>query len=215
MGLGANLTLTPAYSGAYFKQAYSNTQVRIEELLNGQNSLNNDTKTENDKIKDDINALIETENVNIEEVNNKLQILADIFSKDGTANDVFDSLVLMANAWNNAGDISQTMEGIFNSETGELNIDISSFNFNSKDDYSIVGSTDSLGALNVALGFNKLDEKTVVVTAFNRACFVEDSVPYNASAEENNFNITFTISYKRPHLSFKLTDEQSTTTEVI
>ena len=215
MGLGTDLQLTPKYNGAFIREAVVNAQTRIDELLSGQNSLNNDTKIEIDKLKEDLNALVDTESINIEEVNNKLQILADIFSKDGTANDVFDSLVLMANAWNNAGDISQTMEGIFNSETGELNIDISSFNFNSKDDYSIVGSTDSLGALNVALGFNKLDEKTVVVTAFNRACFVEDSVPYNASAEENNFNITFTISYKRPHLSFKLTDEQSTTTEVI
>jgi len=214
MKLGENLTLTPAYTGPKVLNSIPNAQARIDELLSSQNVLNSDTKDITDSLRADLQALIDNENVDIQEVNNKLQILADIFSKEGTANDVFDALVLLANTWNNSGDLIQTIEGVFNSQSGELNVDISMFNFGSKDDYKIVGSTDKKGALNTVTGFEKLDEKTVVITAFDRACFVEDGIFYDASVDGASFGITFSISYTRPQLSFNLSDETGEQTNV-
>ncbi len=152
--------------------------------------------------------------LNIDSINEKMQTLADIFSKSGTANDVFDSLVILANAWNAGGKLTDAMEVEFNSANGELNVDISSFGFTDITEYKTVGSTDNKGALKTTIGFNKLDKDTITVTAFDRACFVEDEIPYDASVENASFTVTIYISYNRPHLSFSITDEENNTTTV-
>ena len=155
--------------------------------------------------------VIKYSTLDIESINEKMQILADIFSQEGTANDVFDALVILAQAWNNAGQMVQTVKGVFNSDTGTLDIDISSFGFASTDDYDVVGSISSLGALKTTVGIDKKDENTITITAYDRACFVEDAVLFDAT--DNNFDITVIITYARPEVHFTITDEDGETTE--
>jgi len=150
--------------------------------------------------------------INIEEVLTQIEILANIFSKSGTANDVFDALVILGNAWNAGGDLYTAVEGTFDSDTGELTIDLSSFGFSSVDDYKFIGSVDDKGALLTSNGFAKVDEKTAKVVAYDRACFVEDEILFDASS--NSFNISMVVSYGRPHIDFTITDEEGNETSV-
>ncbi len=277
MGLGQNLVLTPKYNGHKNKEAVANTQLRIDELLNSQNELSTEAKTELDRLKAILNdivgysttttadAVAGDTNITVEDakgfeaedeiiildvvyivdsisgdvitlttgleidvvtgtqvvknstldigsINEKMQTLADIFSKTGTANDVFDALVILANAWNEAGKLVDTIKGVFDSETGTLSIDVSAFNFTAITDYDVVGSVTALGALKASVGFDKVDENSITVTAYDKACFVEDAILFNA--KDSSFDVTMMISYSRPHLSFSITDEENNTTTV-
>ena len=277
MGLGTNLALTPKYTGHRNKEAVTNVQTRIDELLAGQNELNTDTvvelnrlkailndltgyssQTTADAVKDDTTItvadakgfeaedeiiindtaytidsidgnditltsglvedvvtdtkVIKNSTLDITSINEKMQTLADIFSKSGTANDVFDALVILANAWNASAKIVDTVKGVFDSETGTLDIDVSNFGFASTTDFNVVGSTNALGALKASVGFDKVDENTITITAYDKACFVEDEIPFNA--KDNSFDVTIHITYSREHLAFSITDEDGTVIEV-
>lgn len=277
MGLGTQLVITPSYDGHKFKDAIGNAQTRIDELLNGQNELNSDTKIELDKTKSILNDIvgftstttadfkvddvaisvakasgfeaddkitilddeyiidsvtgntvalksgllqdvptgtevIKNSTLNIESVNDKIQTLADIFSKTGTANDVFDALVLLANSWNKGNNLHKVIKGSFDSETGELNVDLTDFNFKTTADYDVTYATNSFGARVSSIGADKVDEKTVKIIAWDDACFVEDGIFYNA--KENPFDFTLVVHYKRPTISFSIADEDGTVTSV-
>jgi len=270
MGLGTKVTLTPRSTSPFTKASVANAQDRIEELLAGHNSLNDDVLAEINSLKDslavlstitdkiaadaakddtvitlndslgfkagDVIIILDEEytidsisgndltltsglvedvpadttvsrekSINVNEVLVQIETLANIFSQSGTANDVFDALVLLGESWNAGGDLSVAIEGTFDSDTGELIVDLSNFGFSSVDDYKFMGSVDDKGALLTSTGFTKVNENTAKVVAYDRACFVEDAVPFDASS--NSFKISMLVSYSRPLLSFTITDE--------
>lgn len=150
----------------------------------------------------------------VTDLQEKMNILADIFSKDGTANDVFDALAILANAWNEAGDMITTKEVTFNSASGEATVDLSAFNFTATSDYKLIGSTDGKGAMVARVGFVKSSETLASVIAYDAKYFVEDQVKYDASVTDGSFLITVGVTYARPVLSFSITDEEGNTTSV-
>lgn len=144
----------------------------------------------------------------------KMAVLADIFSQEGTANDVFDALVLLANAWNEGGEMLTSKEVVFNSASGEATVDVTEFGFSAITDYKLIGSTDAKGASVARVGFNKSSETVATVIAYDAKHFVEDLVKYDASVAGAEFVITVGITYPRPQLTFAITDSDGNTTSV-
>lgn len=208
-----HITLTPKNMTSGIKEAVVNAQQRIDELLSGQDGLNDAVETALNDLKSQITALDVANGADVEELQTKINILNDIFSKDGNANDVFDAIVSIANAWNNAGDIVLSKEIDFNSSNGEMVIDLTPFGFSSVNDYTLVGSIDPKGATVARVGFTKVSETQAKVVAIDAAYFVEDAIKYNASGE-GSFLVSLNIQYPRTKLSFVLSDETGSQTTV-
>jgi len=146
-------------------------------------------------------------------IQEQMNVLAEIFSKEGTANDVFDALVILANAWNEAGDMISVKEVEFTAENGEASVDLSAFNFQDTS-YKLIGSVDGKGAMASRTGFIKVSKSEAKIVAYDTRYFVEDEVKYNASVDGASFIVTIGVTYPRPRLSFSITDEENNTTSV-
>jgi methyl-accepting chemotaxis protein len=111
------------------KNSVLNAQDRIDELLAGQNGLNDAVETALNDLKSQLDALDLAGDTDVQALTDKINLLNDIVSKDGVANDLFDALKILGDAWNDAGDMTVSVEVDFNSATGELAVDLTSFGF--------------------------------------------------------------------------------------
>lgn len=211
---GSHITLTPVNMTNGMKVAVQNAHTRIDELLAGQNGLNDAVEAELIAVKQLISNLETAGNADVTELTNKINLLGDVFSKTGEANDAFDALFILANAWNSGGDMTSSVEVDFNSATGELAVDLTSFGFADTTAYKLLGAIDSKGAGLVRAGFVKESGTSAKVVCWDAKYFVEDAVKYDASGVDANFGVTVGVQYTRPTLSFTLTDEEGNETTV-
>jgi len=184
---------------------------RVESIASSHNDLTQETQNALNELSSAVDSITSQSGTDVTEIQNKLNILADIFSKDGEANDVFDAIVGIVDSWNNGGEIVKTIETPFNSATGIATVDLTAFGFTDTS-YKVIGSVDTLGSLKASVGFDKTDANTITIKAYDKACFVEDAVMYDAST--NSFNVTVGVAYERQPLSFTLTDETGAETTI-
>jgi hypothetical protein len=208
------ITLTPQNLSDGIKTAVVNAQTRIEELRTGHDSLTTEVESTLNALDVRLTALDGATDLDIADVMDKINTLNDIMSKDGSANDLFDALAILGNAWNDAGELIVSQEVDFNSATGEAAVDLTAFGFANSGEYKVSVSTDSKGAGVARVGVDKTSASEAKVIAFDAKHFVEDAVKYDASAAGNNFNATVSVIYTRPTLSFTLTDEEGNATSV-
>lgn len=149
---------------------------------------------------------------NIDEIKAKIQVLNDIFSQTGTANDVFDALVILAEAWNDGEDLVAKRVVTYTDTAGEINVDLSAFSFSDVSDFEILATVDGTGARYASVGIDKVDTSNAKITLWDNACFVEDGVKYDGSV--NAVRVSLLVAYNRPTLSFNITDADGNVTAV-
>ena len=138
-----------------------------------------------------------------EELTNLFNEIEAILNKDGSANDVFDALIGLARAWNSAKKIVDTFEVTFDSD-GDLDVDLSGYNFASADDYNIMISTNEDKP--VVFRITKKDEKTATILPRDLRYFAEDNVKYDGSCDGCSVITTLAVAYNRNPIDFTLTD---------
>jgi len=141
--------------------------------------------------------------VDPEELVNLFNEIEAILNKDGSANDVFDALIALAQAYNNERKIVETWEVTYDAN-GSLDIDLSNFSFGSVDAYNIMISHNEVKP--VLFRVAKKDEKTATILTTDLRYFAEDAVPYDGSVEGASTPVTLLVSFNRNPLSFTLTD---------
>ena len=138
-----------------------------------------------------------------EELVNLFNEIEAILNKDGSANDVFDALIMLAQAYNNERKIVETWEVDFDAN-GSLDVDLSDYNFESADDYNIMISHNEVKP--VIFRVAKKDEKTATILATDLRYFAEDEVAYDGSADGADTKVTLLVAFNRNPLSFTLKD---------
>ena len=215
--LGYNVTLTadankddtalsidhPEYTtaGAKFKIDGDDTEYTITTVDVDNKQITIDPGLAQDTAKDTILHI--KSKIDAEELNNLFNEIEAILNKDGSANDVFDALIALARAWNNSKKVVDTFELTFDA-SGDLDVDLSGYNFASVDDYNVLISTNEDKP--VVFRVSKKDENTATILPRDLRYFAEDNVKYDGSCDGCNVKITLAVTYNRNPLDFTLTD---------
>jgi hypothetical protein len=220
---GNKITLQePDYSKGIFK-VIQKLVSDLNDLSSVHNELTEDTQEIVNDLKDKIDALEEATDVDVEELQESINKLKSILDDADTELDIVGTLDVLADELN-ARETIVKKRVLFNSDTGKVAVDISDFNFENKDDYEVLVSAEALtqnGNVNPAVvAFNKKDEKTFEVYAYDRRKFVEVNPAYVDGAEQdddgnypNAFGVVVGIMYKRPIISrsIKTVDDKEAT----
>lgn len=211
---GSKIELTPSNMTGGMKTAVQNAQTRIDELLVGQHGLTDAVQAELNTLKNQLDALDLAGETDVNALQEKILLINDIFSKDGMANDLFDALRILGSAWNDAGQMVQSIEVDFKSATGKATVDLSAMSFANTDAYSIITGDNSNGTKPVIVSSRKVDASSAEVVVRDNRYFPEDNMMYDASVIGANFPVSLVVMYNRPILSFSLTDEEGKVTTV-
>jgi hypothetical protein len=193
----------------YTKGVYSTVQnlsLNLIELADKHNSLDKDTEASvNDLQKqlDNITSLSESE---IDDINTKLTSLKQLLGEGDTENefldviDVTNKLVESLNAIKK----SDTFTFLFNSDSGEVNVDLSAYSFEDSANYEVLVAMNGGFMAPVTLQVEKVDEKTAKVIARDIRHFAELNVKYtdgsvaNESGEyDQAFPFTILVNYDK------------------
>jgi len=188
-----------AVVGAKFNIEGDDTEYKITDKDG--DTITIDPALANDTAKDTILHI--KSKIDPEELNNIFDEIEAILNKDGSANDVFDALIMLAQAYNNERKIVETWEVDFDAN-GSLDVDLSDYNFESADDYNIMISHNEVKP--VIFRVAKKDEKTATILATDLRYFAEDEVAYDGSADGADTKITLLVAFNRNPLSFTLKD---------
>jgi len=149
--------------------------------------------------------------IDFEEIQKTFNAIEEIFNKEGSANDIFDALITLANAWNEDKKVIDSFEVNFNAN-GEVEIDLSAYNFTSTDDYTIAVSKNTRVPAHLVV--EKIDEKSAKIYAIDLRYFAEDNVGYDGSCDGCSFPATILITYDRRKVHFTLTDLNNNIREI-
>jgi len=190
-----------ATKNAKFTIENDDTEYTITDVDVENSQITIDPKLAEDNAKDTILHI--KSKIDPEELTNLFDEIEAILNKDGSANDVFDALIGLARAWNSAKKIVDTFEVTFDSD-GDLDVDLSGYNFASADDYNIMISTNEDKP--VVFRVTKKDEKTATILPRDLRYFAEDNVKYDGSCDGCSVITTLAVAYNRNPIDFTLTD---------
>jgi uncharacterized protein YukE len=193
----------------YTKGIYKTVQdmvASLNSLADKHNSLDTDTENALNDLQNQIDNLTSLSQDEIDSINQKLTALKELLGEGDTEDqflDVIDVLNQTVDALN-AIKKNDTYNYLFNSDTGEITIDLSAYGFASKDDYEIMVSMNGDYMAPVALQVTKVDEKTAKVIARDLRHFAELNVKYidGAQTDDNGnypyaFPFTILVSYNK------------------
>ena len=195
------------YSNGIFK-TIQKLNSDIQTVASKHNSLDKDTQ---DALNDLQNQIDNLSGGDINEIKKKVEALKELLGEDDTANkflDVIDVVNELVEAINSIKK-TETFEYLFNSESGELTVDLTSFDFKSKEDYDILVSLGDFKP--VILNTQKVDEKTSKIVARDMRHFAELDVKYTDAGKKddngnytNAFPITIIVSFDKDLVNEKV-----------
>lgn len=194
---------TPEYAtiGAKFTIDGDDTEYKITDVDTANSTITIDPGLAEDVAKDTILHI--KSKIDAEELKNVFDEIEAILNQDGSANDIFDALIGLARAWNSSKKIVDTFEVDFNAN-GDMDVDLSQYNFSSVDDYNIMISASNMKP--VFFTINKKDEKTATIIPRDIRYFAEDNIKYDGSCDGCDVVVTLAVSYNRNPINFTLTD---------
>jgi len=178
----------------------------IQTIADKHNSLDSDVETSlNDLQKqvDDLNALSQEE---MDAINAKLTALKELLGEGDDDNQFLDVIDVINRVVDSINAIrkNDTYNYLFNSDSGEVSIDLSAYNFGASTDYNILVAMNGEFMAPVTLQVAKVDEKTAKVIARDLRQFAELNVKYTDGAEKDDdgnypkaFPFTILVSYDK------------------
>jgi len=180
----------------YTKGVYATVQTladNLKKVSDAHNALDKDSEDAlNDLQKqvDDITSLSQEE---LDEINNKLTNLKQLLG-EGDADDGFLDVIDVVNQLvdsMNAVKKSDTFSFLFNSDSGEVNVDLSAYAFSDKNEYEVLVAMNGEYMAPVTLQVAKVDEKTAKVIARDIRHFAELNVKYTEGSETDASGTTY------------------------
>jgi len=193
------VTLNPV---DYTQGIYKTVQTlvgNLTELANKHNSLDKDTQDALNDLQNQVDNLSALSKEEIDAINSKLTALKELLGEGDTEDqflDVIDIVNKLVDAINSIKK-NDVYNYLFNSNTGEVTIDLSAYGFNSKDEYEVMVAMNGEFMAPVTLQVAKIDEKTAKVIARDLRHFAELNVKYTDGAvkdDDGNYPNAFPFS---------------------
>ena len=200
------VTLNPVdYTQGIYKTVQTLVD-NIQSIANKHNDLDEDVENALNDLQDQVDKINETLEADVDELNAKIKALKELLGEGDTEDqflDVIDIVNRLVDAIN-ALKKNDTYTYLFNSNTGEVTIDLSAYGFASKDDYNLLVAMNGDYMAPVTLQVAKVDEKTAKVIARDLRHFAELNVKYTEGAEVDAtgnypkaFPFTILVSYDK------------------
>ena len=193
----------------YTKGIYQTVQdlfTNIQSVADKHNALDADTENSLNDLQKQINNLSELTQEDIDAINKKLTALKEILGEGDTENQFLDVIDIVNQLVDKINAIrkNDTFNYLFNSDTGEVTIDLSAYNFSKPTDYEIMVAMNGDYMAPVTLQVAKVDEKSSKVIARDLRHFAEMNVKYTDGAEKDSsgnypkaFPFTILVSYNK------------------
>jgi len=206
------VTLNPV---DYKKGIYGTIQdlvANLQLVADKHNALDSDVEASLNNLQkqiDDLNSLSQEE---IEALQDKIKALKELLGEGDEEDNFLDVIDIVNKLVDNINAIrkNDTYSYLFNSNTGEVSVDLSAYGFTSKDDYEILVAMNGDYMAPVTLQAAKVDEKTSKIIARDLRHFAELNVKYTDGAEQDSqgnypkaFPFTILVSYNKELISKK------------
>ena len=176
-------------------------------------NINNIAEKHNDLDKDAQNALndlqSQIDNISagdLDDLKQKVKALRELLGEGDTKDQFLDVIDLVNQLIDSINAIKKndTFNYSFNSDSGEVNIDLSAYAFTNTKDYDIIVSQNGNKMTPVTLIAHKVDEKTAKIIARDLRHFAELNVKYTDGGKKaddgtypNAFPFTILVSYNK------------------
>jgi len=206
------VTLNPV---DYKKGIYGTIQdlvTNLQLVADKHNALDTDVETSLNNLQkqiDDLNSLSQEE---IDALQDKIKALKELLGEGDEKDNFLDVIDIVNKLVDSINAIrkNDTYSYLFNSDTGEVSVDLSTYGFTSKDDYEILVAMNGDYMAPVTLQVAKVDKKTSKVIARDLRHFAELNVKYTDGAEQDSqgnypkaFPFTILVSYNKELISKK------------
>jgi len=182
---------------------------QIEEIVSKHNGLDKDTQ---DALNDLQSQIDQISGGDLDDVKAKIEALKELLGEGDTENKFLDVIDLVNRLIDvvNAATKNDVHNFLFNSDTGEVIIDLSAYGFKSPTDYEIMVSMNGDFMAPVTLQVAKVDEKTAKTIARDLRHFAEYNVKYTDGGTKaddgsypNAFPFSILVSYKKVEIDKK------------
>ena len=203
---GDKITLNPVdYTQGIFKTVQT-LVANLNDLADKHNDLDTDVENALNDLQSQVDNINDALDADLDEINDKITALKEILGQGDTEDqflDVIDIVNKLVDAIN-ALKKNDTYTYLFNSDTGEVTIDLSAYGFGSSDEYQLLVAMNGEYMAPITLQAAKVDEKTAKVIARDLRHFAELNVKYTEGAEQDDdgnypkaFPFTILVSYNK------------------
>jgi uncharacterized protein YukE len=203
---GDKVTLNSVdYSVGIYKTV-QNLVSNIQNIADKHNALDSDVENALNDLQSQIDNINESLDVDLDEINAKVTALKEILGEGDTEDqflDVIDIVNQLVDAIN-AVKKNDAYSYLFNSDTGEVEVDLSAYGFTSADEYNVLVAMNGDFMAPVTLQVAKVDEKTAKIIARDLRHFAELNVKYTDGAKmdesgnyPNAFPFTILVNYDK------------------
>jgi hypothetical protein len=193
----------------------------LQSLAEGHNTLDEKTQESINDLKKQLDALSALDKIEVEKLTSYVEKLKNIIDTVDSSLDIIGTLDALADEINARESIIRK-EVVFTSSSGKVLVDISDLGLKSKDDYTILVSTNGTltdGTLNPAvLRTTKVNEKTFEIVAQDSRQFFELNPLYTDGGTQDNdgnypksFIFSLGVVYSRPVISRTIASINDTT----
>ena len=209
---GDKVTLNAVdYSVGIYKTV-QNLVSNIQNIADKHNALDSDVENALNDLQSQVDNINETLDADLDDINAKITALKEILGEGDTEDqflDVIDIVNQLVDAIN-AIKKNDAYSYLFNSDTGEVEVDLSAYGFTSADEYNVLVAMNGDFMAPVTLQVAKVDEKTAKIIARDLRQFAELNVKYTEGAEQDDngnypkaFPFTILVNYEKTLINKK------------
>jgi uncharacterized protein YukE len=200
------VTLNPVdYTQGIYKTV-QNLVSNIQNIADKHNALDSDVENALNDLQNQVDQINETLDADLDEINAKVTALKELLGEGDSEDqflDVIDIVNKLVDAINTLKK-NDTYTYLFNSDTGEVTVDLSAYGFDSNDEYDLLVAMNGDFMAPVTLQAAKVNEKTAKIIARDLRHFAELNVKYTDGAKKddngnypNAFPFTILVSYNK------------------